>query len=66
MERVMLLHVLSQTSDGSGVYCSPALRAVETAKIMAEPHKLDVKTIEGLTEAKLKAEFVGREGSAFS
>jgi phosphoserine phosphatase len=46
----------------SRVYCSPVFRAVETAKILAEPHKLDVQKVEGLTEAKLKAEFVGKEG----
>ena len=52
---------LSETKI-SGVYCSPVFRAVETAKIMAQPHKLGVQTVEGLTEAKLKAEFVGKEG----
>ncbi|HYB04505.1 MAG TPA: histidine phosphatase family protein [Nitrososphaerales archaeon] len=46
----------------SSVYCSPVFRAVETAKILAEPHELRVQTIEGLTEAKLKAEFVGKKG----
>lgn len=44
------------------VYCSPVYRAVETAKLMAKPHKLGVKTVKGLTEAKLKAEFVGKKG----
>ncbi len=56
-----LARTLSETKI-SGVYCSPVFRAVETAKIMAEPHKLSVQKIEGLTEAKLKAEFVGEKG----
>jgi broad specificity phosphatase PhoE len=46
----------------SRVYCSPVFRAVETAKILAQPHKLGVQKLESLTEAKLKAEFVGKEG----
>ncbi len=44
------------------VYSSPVFRAVETAKILARPHKLKVKTLEELTEAKLKPEFVGKKG----
>lgn len=44
------------------VYCSPVYRAVETAKILARPHKLKVKTLEEVTEAKLKPEFVGKKG----
>lgn len=44
------------------VYSSPVFRAVETAKILAKPHGLKVKTLEELTEAKLKPEFVGRHG----
>ena len=44
------------------VYSSPVLRAVETARILAKPHKLKVKTLEELTEAKLKPEFVGKKG----
>ncbi len=44
------------------VYSSPVFRAVETAKILARPHKLKVKTLEQLTEAKIKREFVGKKG----
>jgi broad specificity phosphatase PhoE len=46
----------------SAVYSSPVFRAVETAKILAEPHKLKVKKLEELTEAKLKPEYIGKEG----
>src|SRR5512138_2207513 len=34
----------------SAVYCSPLSRTVETASILAEPHKLPVVTREGLKE----------------
>jgi len=44
------------------VYSSPVLRAVQTAKILAGPHKLKVKTLSELTEAKFKPEFVGKKG----
>ena len=44
------------------VYSSPVYRAVQTAKILARPHKLKVKTLEELTEAKIKPEFVGKKG----
>ncbi len=44
------------------VYSSPVHRAVQTAKILARPHKLKVKTLEELTEAKIKREFVGKKG----
>ena len=44
------------------VYSSPIFRAVETAKILAGPHKLKVRTLEELTEAKFKQEFVGKKG----
>ncbi|MDA4123390.1 MAG: histidine phosphatase family protein [Thaumarchaeota archaeon] len=44
------------------VYSSPVFRAVETAKILARPHGLKVRTLEELTEAKLKLEFVGKKG----
>jgi broad specificity phosphatase PhoE len=44
------------------VYSSPIFRAVETAKILAKPHGLKVKTLEELVEAKLKAKFVGKKG----
>jgi broad specificity phosphatase PhoE len=46
----------------NAVYSSPVFRAVETAKILAAPHKLKVKTLEDLTEAKLKPRFVGKKG----
>ncbi len=44
------------------VYSSPIFRAVETAEILAKPHHLKVKTLEELTEAKIKPEFVGKKG----
>src|SRR5271156_1796502 len=46
----------------TAVYSSPVFRAVETAKILAHPHGLSVHTLEGLTEAKLKPQFVGKKG----
>ncbi len=46
----------------TAVYSSPVFRAQETAKILARPHKLKVKTLEELTEAKIKPELVGKEG----
>jgi alpha-ribazole phosphatase/probable phosphoglycerate mutase len=46
----------------NAVYSSPVFRAVETAKILARPHKLKVKPLEELTEAKLKPKFVGKKG----
>ena len=46
----------------NAVYSSPVFRAHETAKILARPHKLKVKTLEELTEAKIKAKFVGKKG----
>jgi len=46
----------------TNVYSSPVYRAVQTAKILARPHKLKVKTLEELTEAKIKPEFVGKKG----
>ncbi len=44
------------------IYASPVFRAQETAKILAKPHMLEVETLEGVTEAKLKREFVGKKG----
>jgi broad specificity phosphatase PhoE len=44
------------------VYSSPVFRAVETAKILARPHNLGVKTLSELTEAKIKPEYVGKKG----
>ena len=46
----------------NAVYSSPVFRAVETAQILERPHGLQVKTLEELTEAKLKPEFVGKKG----
>ena len=46
----------------NAVYSSPVFRAVETAKILAEPHKLKVKKLEELTEAKLKPQYIGQKG----
>jgi broad specificity phosphatase PhoE len=37
-------------------------RALESAKILARPNKLKVKTLEELTEAKLKPKFVDKKG----
>lgn len=56
---------MAETLSGikiNAVYSSPVFRAVETAKILARPHKLKVKTLEGLTEAKIKPRFVGKKG----
>jgi broad specificity phosphatase PhoE len=44
------------------VYSSPVFRAVQTAKILARPQKLEVRTLKELTEAKIKPEFVGKKG----
>ena len=46
----------------SAVYSSPIFRAVETAKILAKPHGLKVKTLEELIEAKFKPEYIGKKG----
>ena len=43
----------------SAVYTSPVRRAVQTGEILARPHDLKVKTINELTEAKIKPQFVG-------
>lgn len=45
------------------VYSSPVRRAVQTARILARPHKLRVKILEELTETKIKPEFAGKKGS---
>jgi broad specificity phosphatase PhoE len=45
----------------NAVYSSPIFRAQETAKILANPHKIKVKTLEDLTETKIKPEFLGKE-----
>lgn len=44
------------------VYSSPVFRAVETAGILERPHRLKVRTLEELTEAKIKSKFVGKKG----
>lgn len=46
----------------TSVYSSPVHRAVQTAEILARPHRLKVKTLGELTEAKIKPEFVGKKG----
>jgi broad specificity phosphatase PhoE len=46
----------------SGIYSSPIFRAVETSKILARPHGLEVQIVEDLTEVKLKPKFVGKKG----
>ena len=46
----------------AGIYSSPVLRAVETAKILARPHGLKVRKLEDLTEAKVKPEIAGKIG----
>jgi len=46
----------------TNAYSSPVYRAVQTAKILARPHKLKVKILEELTEARIKPEFVGKKG----
>jgi broad specificity phosphatase PhoE len=56
-----LAKTLSETKI-SAIYCSPVFRAVETARILGRPHKLGAQTVEDLTEAKLKREFVGKKG----
>jgi phosphoserine phosphatase len=58
---VFIAKTLSEFKVDS-VYSSPVFRAVETAKILARPHELKVRTMEELTEAKLKPKYVGRKG----
>ncbi len=60
-EALFIAKTLSKVKINA-VYSSPVFRAQETAKILARPHKLKVKTLEELTEAKIKPEFVGKEG----
>jgi broad specificity phosphatase PhoE len=52
---------LSEIKIGA-IYSSPVFRAVQSAKILARPHEIGVKILEGLTEAKLKPELVGKKG----
>lgn len=49
-------------ADVKDVYSSPVFRAVQTAKILAKPHKLKVKSLPELTEALLKPIYVGKKG----
>jgi uncharacterized phosphatase len=53
--------ILSKTKINA-VYSSPIFRACQTAKILASPHDLKIKTLEELTEAKIKPEYVGKKG----
>ncbi len=46
----------------NAVYSSPIFRACETARILTKPHNLKIRTLEELTEAKLKPEIVGKAG----
>ena len=46
----------------NAIYSSPIFRACETARILAKPHHLKIKTLEELTEVKIKPEFIGKEG----
>jgi len=48
--------------DIDAVYCSPVHRAVQTAKILARPHRLKPILLDDLVEAKLKPTFVGKPG----
>jgi len=61
LEIEFLAKMLSKTKI-VGIYCSPILRTVETARILARPHGLGVQTLENLTDVKLKPEFVGKKG----
>jgi alpha-ribazole phosphatase len=47
----------------SSIYCSPLLRAKETAEILAEPHKFEPKIDEGLIEINF-GEWEGQTHSA--
>jgi len=46
----------------NAVYSSAVYRAQQTAKILARPHRLKIRTLEELTEAKLKPRFIGKKG----
>lgn len=48
--------------DVAGVYSSPVRRAVQTAKILGRPHRLNPMVLDDLVEAKLKPSFVGKLG----
>jgi broad specificity phosphatase PhoE len=60
-DAAFIAKALSRTKI-KAVYSSPVFRAVQTAKILARPHELEVKTLEELSEAKIRPEFVGKEG----
>ena len=49
-EQARLLAVRLRTEKISAVYASPLGRTVETARILAEPHRLEVQTRDGLRE----------------
>lgn len=49
-EQARLLAVRLTKTDIAAVYASPLGRTVETARILAEPHKLEVQTRDGLRE----------------
>jgi broad specificity phosphatase PhoE len=46
----------------NAVYSSPVYRALETARILARPHRLKVTTLKELTDAKIKPKYVGKKG----
>jgi len=60
-EAAFVAKALSEVKVTS-VYSSPVRRAVQTAKILAKPHALKIKTLDDLTEAKLKPNYVGKPG----
>jgi len=49
-EQVRRLALRLSAEDLAGVYASPLGRTVETARILAAPHRLEVQTREGLRE----------------
>jgi broad specificity phosphatase PhoE len=56
-----LARLLSRTKI-SAVFSSPIFRTVETAKILATPHGLHIEIVDALTDAKLRAKFIGNKG----
>ncbi len=56
-----LAKLLSKTKIDA-VYASPIFRTIETAKILARPHELNVEPVDDLTDAKLKPKFIGKKG----
>jgi alpha-ribazole phosphatase/probable phosphoglycerate mutase len=59
---VQFIAKLLSEAKVTDVYSSPIYRAVQTAKILARPHRLKVRILEELTEAKIRPEFVGKKG----